>query len=111
MLDDTCYFLGFERYQDALLTVALLGNSLIMQFLESVVFQDAKRPYTKEVLMRVNLARAAAQISFSEVEARWHSKEYRPQPFVTEADYEQYRHWLTVLSYELAGPQLSLAMF
>jgi len=111
MLDDTCYFLGFERYQDALFTASLLNSPLIMQFLKSVVFLDAKRPYTKEVLMRIDLARVAARTSFSEIETHWRSKNYRLQASVTEADYEQYRHWLTASKHETMGAQLSLGMF
>ena len=48
MLDDTCYFLGFDGYLEALFTVSLFSSALVRQFIQSVVFTDAKRPYTKE---------------------------------------------------------------
>lgn len=110
LLDDTCYFLGFERYQEAVFTVSLLNSPLIVQFLKSVVFLDAKRPYTKDVLMRIDLARAAAQLSFDDIQALWRRVSYRPQASVKEADYEQYRRWLTDLSCESQGTQLSLGL-
>lgn len=111
LLDDTCYFLGFERYREALFTATLLNSPLIVHFLKTVVFSDAKRPYTKDVLMRIDLVRAAAQISFHDIQAFWRENQYRPQEAVTEDDYEQYRRWLTALSHKTEGAQLSLGMF
>lgn len=111
LLDDTCYFLGFERYREAVFTAALLNSPLIAQFLKAVVFLDAKRPYTKDVLMRIDLPRTAGQMSFDDIQALWRRVNYRPQASVTEADYEQYRRWLIVLSDESKGKQLSFGIF
>ncbi len=58
MLDDTCYFLGFINYSDALFTFAVLNADLVQNFLQSIVFWDSKRVITKDVLMRIDLARA-----------------------------------------------------
>lgn len=62
MLDDTCYFIGFEKYEDAKVAHALLNSDLVQAFLKSVVFSDAKRTITKELLMRINLLKAYESI-------------------------------------------------
>lgn len=64
MLDDTCYFLGFETFTDALFTAALLNHPLVLGFLDAIVFPHAKRPYTKGALMRIALAKAAERVGF-----------------------------------------------
>lgn len=64
MLDDTCYFLGFNNYNDALITYLILNSPSIQDLLESLVFPDAKRPYTKQVLMRIDLYQASQEVSF-----------------------------------------------
>lgn len=55
MLDDTCYLLGFDKIEFAVYTLILLNSDITMQFLQSVSFADAKRTFTKDVLMRINL--------------------------------------------------------
>ncbi len=90
MLDDTCYFLGFDTYTEALFTNSLLNSPLVIQFLRSIVFKDAKRPYTKEVLMRIDMARAAARLTFPSLRAFWSEIGGQPQEPVTAADWEDY---------------------
>lgn len=60
MLDDTCYFLGFERLDFAAFTWQLLQHELSLKTLNTFVFLGAKRPYTKEVLNRIDLPGIAA---------------------------------------------------
>ncbi len=91
MLDDTCYFLGFDNYIDALFTTSLFNSAPIIQFLSSVVFQDAKRPYTKDVLMRINTARAASKLSLQTLYAFWQNIGYKPQVIVSESDLNNYK--------------------
>jgi len=55
MLDDTCYLIGFEKIEFAVYALILLNSETTMQFLKSVTFADAKRTFTKDVLMRVDL--------------------------------------------------------
>ncbi|MFX0063061.1 MAG: SAM-dependent methyltransferase [Candidatus Hermodarchaeota archaeon] len=55
MLDDTCYFLSFEDFNNAFLTWKLLNSVEIKNFLTSIVFLDTKRPYTKDKLSRILL--------------------------------------------------------
>jgi len=70
MLDDTCYFLGFDHAAEAAIVWALLNSELAQQLLHSLVFLDAKRPYTKDVLMRIALDQVAQDVTFPAL-LRW----------------------------------------
>ena len=63
MLDDTCYLLGFDKIEFAVYTLILLNSDATRQFLQSVTFSDAKRTFTKDVLMRIDLLALARQIN------------------------------------------------
>lgn len=58
MLDDTCYFIGFDDLKKAVAIQALLNSDIVKSFLQSITFLDAKRMITKDVLMRVDLRKA-----------------------------------------------------
>ena len=62
MLDDTCYLLGFDKIEFAVYVLILLNSEKVVQFLQSVTFSDAKRTFTKDVLMRIDLLELAKQI-------------------------------------------------
>lgn len=64
MVDDTCYFLGFDDYNYALITTLLLNSDIVINFLKSIAFMEAKRPFTKEVLMRIDILKVAENITF-----------------------------------------------
>ena len=64
MLDDTCYFLGFDDISEALIILAVLNSSYAQELLRAITFTDAKRPYTKDVLMRINLFKIAGHLGF-----------------------------------------------
>ena len=55
MLDDTCYFIGFEDLKMARIAQFLLNSSLVQKFLKSIIFSDAKRCINKDILMRIDL--------------------------------------------------------
>ncbi|MEM6396583.1 MAG: hypothetical protein AAF741_09560, partial [Bacteroidota bacterium] len=55
MLDDTCYFIGFDDEAIALKVHAQLNSELVQGFLKSIIFPDAKRKITKDILMRIKL--------------------------------------------------------
>jgi hypothetical protein len=67
LLDDTCYFLGFDDMDDAIFTFIVLSHQKNRDFLKSLVFLDMKRVYTKEVLMRIDLKKIAKSIPFEEI--------------------------------------------
>ncbi len=57
MLDDTCYFLGFDDLISAVAIHTLLNSDVVESFLQSITFSDAKRMITKDALMRIDLRR------------------------------------------------------
>lgn len=59
MLDDTCYFIGFDNLEYAAYTLVILNSEEVMNFLKSITFSDAKRMFTKDILMRIDLFKAA----------------------------------------------------
>lgn len=67
MLDDTCYYLSFNSLNEAFFTWVLLNRDEVKKFLSSVVFLDSKRPYTKEILMRVDISKLVISTSFDEI--------------------------------------------
>ncbi|KKX56311.1 hypothetical protein X546_05300 [Brevibacillus borstelensis cifa_chp40] len=69
MLDDTCYFLSFDDMKAAMFTFAILNGEIVQDFLQSVVFLDEKRPYTKDILMRIDLYKATQHTSFEQIKA------------------------------------------
>lgn len=68
MLDDTCYLLGFDNLEFAVYTLLLLNSETNVQFLQSITFSDAKRTFTKDVLMRIDLLKLAENIEISELQ-------------------------------------------
>jgi 16S rRNA A1518/A1519 N6-dimethyltransferase RsmA/KsgA/DIM1 with predicted DNA glycosylase/AP lyase activity len=67
MLDDTCYFLSFDDITDAIITTALLNSPTCKSLLKSLAFLDSKRPYTKEILKRIDLLKLSKIIPYSYV--------------------------------------------
>lgn len=67
MVDDTAYFLSFSSFDDAYTCMLLLNTSKVQDFLYSISFKDAKRPYTKKVLQRLELKKCVEKISFYEL--------------------------------------------
>ncbi len=56
MLDDTCYFLPCSSAPEAAVLAALCTDPLTLEFLRTASFSSAKRPFTKALLQRVDLA-------------------------------------------------------
>ncbi|GHT72425.1 restriction endonuclease NspV [Bacteroidia bacterium] len=54
LLDDTCYFIGFDTLEEAQTVQSSLNKPEIQAFIESFMFTDAKRAITKELLMRID---------------------------------------------------------
>jgi len=62
MLDDTCYFIGFDSPDKALITLLTLNHPYTQSFINSIIFFDAKRVITKDILMRIDIAEAIKNI-------------------------------------------------
>ena len=69
MLDDTCYFIGFNNIEFAVITQFLLNQKVTQDFIKSISFSDSKRKVTKELLMRIDLSKIAQNISYEQVSA------------------------------------------
>ncbi len=73
MLDDTCYFLSFNSLDFAVYTLILLNSKKTKEFLKAITFSDAKRTFTKEVLMRIDLYKLAIEFQVENLETEIHS--------------------------------------
>ncbi len=54
MTDDTSYFICFPTYDAAYTAMLILNSEPVQQFLTTIAFLDAKRPFTKKVLDRID---------------------------------------------------------
>lgn len=63
MLDDTCYMLGFDNLSEANEVLKILNSDVVQGFISSLSFTDAKRIITKDLLMRIDLHKAAEHLS------------------------------------------------
>jgi hypothetical protein len=61
VLDDTCYHVSFDSPDAATLVSELLNEEGCRALLTSLIFWDAKRPITTEVLQRLDLRPVAAR--------------------------------------------------
>lgn len=71
--DDTCYFLSLDSYEAAYAAMLVLNSEPVLRFYRSISFRDAKRPWTKKVLGRLDFAKALQLLSLPdlrETEAR-----------------------------------------
>jgi len=68
MLDDTCYFIGFKNIEYAAYAIILLNSTQTRELLQSITFSDAKRVFTKDVLMRIDLFKLAQNCSMQYIE-------------------------------------------
>ena len=67
MLDDTCYFIGFDTLMEAEITRFLLNKNTSQNFIQSIAFKDAKRMITKDLLMRIDLKKVMEETHFEEL--------------------------------------------
>lgn len=68
MLDDTCYLIGFDKIEYAVYSLILLNSEKVMKLLKSITFSDAKRTFTKDVLMRIDLLELSKSINKQEIQ-------------------------------------------
>ncbi|MCL2063588.1 MAG: hypothetical protein FWG98_04360 [Candidatus Cloacimonetes bacterium] len=55
LLDDTCYFIGFDNLEEAEEVYNFLNLNETQELIKSFMFLDTKRVITKELLMRINI--------------------------------------------------------
>jgi hypothetical protein len=68
MLDDTCYFVGFDTLVEAEITRFLLNKNITQNFIKAIAFKDAKRMITKDLLMRIDLKEIIKETKFEELQ-------------------------------------------
>ena len=100
MLDDTCYFIGFDNLIEAEITRALLNKKITQSFIKSIAFKDAKRMITKDLLMRIDLNEIITNTNFIELE--------KQIPSITYNDWENYKNQLKM---NLLGVNQQLNIF
>ncbi len=98
LFDDTCYYMSFQDYIDALFTCTILNSKELLDFLNSIVFIESKRPFTKEILMRINLAQLVNNINFSKIRDIWEANMFTPEIKIAENDYKNYQKKIINLS-------------
>jgi len=62
VFDDTCYFLPCESRDEAQELLKLLNSQTARKFFDSLIFWDAKRPITADVLGTLNFAVLAMEL-------------------------------------------------
>lgn len=62
MFDDTVNFLSFHTKKEAEFVLKMLTSSPAIEFLESMVFWDEKRPVTVQILRRLSIKKVAEEI-------------------------------------------------
>lgn len=97
MGDDTTYFLAFDDINEAYTCMLVLNSKKVQEFLLSISFQDAKRPYTKKVLQRISLRKAVEVVSIEELVET--EKELRIPAKITSEMYKSFKN--TVSIYQL----------
>ena len=64
MLDDTCYFIGFDNLKMAQIAHFLVNSDLVQKFIKSIIFLDSKRSINKDSLMRIDFEKAYKSYDF-----------------------------------------------
>ncbi|MDE7270062.1 MAG: hypothetical protein K2N81_06265, partial [Acetatifactor sp.] len=67
MTDDTSYFISFPTYDTAYTAMLILNSERVQKFLLTIAFLDAKRPFTKKVLERIDFHKILSSIQALEL--------------------------------------------
>lgn len=67
MMDDTGYFISFDDFDLAYVAMLCLNSIPVQSFIESIAFLDAKRPYTKKVLQRIDFKKVVEFLTIDEL--------------------------------------------
>ena len=89
MTDDTSYFIGFKKYDDAYIAMLLLNEKSVQNFLMGISFSDSKRPYTKKVLERINFGAITKNLTFEALKET--ESELGLKPHCEQSMYENFK--------------------
>ena len=89
LFDDTCYFLPFENESEARIVAEILNSKICRQFLASLTFTDSKRPFTVELLQRLNIRAIAEEAGYADdwAASRNQGPHYPEQPLSLQAEF------------------------
>lgn len=65
MLDDTCYFIGFDSLKMAEIAHFIANSEFVQRFLKSIIFSDSKRSINKDILMRIDFEIAYSMTEYT----------------------------------------------
>jgi hypothetical protein len=71
MFDDTVNFLSFENEEEAQFIFKLVTSNPSLEFLDSMIFWDEKRPITIDILKRLSLKALARELGVLESYLEW----------------------------------------
>jgi hypothetical protein len=71
MFDDTVNFLSFETEEEAKFIFELITSTPAIEFLDSMIFWDEKRPITIDILRRLSLKAVARELGVLESYLQW----------------------------------------
>jgi hypothetical protein len=71
VLDDTCYFLACQSQEEAEFLTSLLNSTPAREFYNSVIFWDAKRPLTAEILRQLSFRNVANELGVEHILERY----------------------------------------
>ena len=89
MLDNACYFLSFENYDDAYITMLILNSQLVKRFLKNIVSLDSKRPFSKKILKRIDFDKCLKILKFDDLKKT--EKELRLDNYITPDKFDKYK--------------------
>lgn len=94
MIDDTSYFISFDSFDMAYVAMLLLNSEKVQQFLTSIAFLDAKRPFTKKVLERIDFGKIVDCLSIDELMQT--ERSLNLNDYITVPMYDEFRALLEV---------------
>ena len=94
MTDDTSYFLCFDTFDMAYMAMLLLNSRKVQKFLTSIAFLDAKRPYTKKILERIDFKKIVDCLSINELEQT--EQDLHLADYVTNSMYDDFKSLLEI---------------
>ncbi|NHJ84660.1 MAG: SAM-dependent methyltransferase [Asgard group archaeon] len=87
LFDDTVYYASFSNYKEALFIGTIMNSEISISLLKTLAFVDAKRPYTKEILMRIDNKKIADILTFDQITDIWKTNNFTPRVPIAERDW------------------------
>jgi len=89
MMDDTCYYISFDDYETAYITMLILNSEIVQKFIKSIATLDSKRPYTKRVLKRIDISKTLEKINFNDLIDT--ERKLKLDRYITKEIFEKYK--------------------